>query len=373
MNIKATISRKPWILALFVFVLVSIWMLSGLKSNQEITTDTSQISAPGDANAMLKVQVETLHAEPISRRINVYGRTAPTRSITISAETEGRVALITATRGVPIKAGQPILELDMRDRQARVNQARASVQEHRTAFKAQSQLQTEGYVSDTQIAETLAKLETAKAELVRAQLDLANRVVRAPFDGVLGNREVEIGDFVRSGDAIATFVDNMTLIVTGTLAEQEIASISIGDDARANLVTGQSVAGRVRYLSPVAEESTRTFAIEVEIANPDGSMPAGVTAEIVLKGGETLAQKISPALLTLAPNGDLGVYIVDEFQRAEFIVINIERSETNGVWVSGLPETANVITVGQGYVSPGQQVKALSALSDTAVAAELLR
>ena len=111
---------------------------------------------------------------------------------------------------------------------------------------------------------------------------------------------VEVGDFVRSGDAIATFVDNLTLIVEGTLAEQEVGYITKGDEARAELVTGQSVKGRVRYVAPVADESTRTFTVELEIDNTNGQLPAGVTAEIVLKGGEAMAQKISPAFRPLS-------------------------------------------------------------------------
>jgi multidrug efflux system membrane fusion protein len=369
MNIKATIARNPWILAVLVLVLVALWMVSGLRTERELTTDTSQIKGPGDASEILKVQVSTVHAEPIARMINVYGRTAPARTVTISAETEGRVEKIGASRGVPVAAGAPILELDLRDRQAKIDQARASVVEHQTAYEAQSKLKTEGFVSDTQLAETLAKLEAAKAEQTRAQLDLQNRVIRAPFNGVLQERDVEIGDFVRSGDAVATFVDNTTLIVTGTLAEQELRGVKVGDEARAKLVTGHNVNGRIRYLSPVADESTRTFLIELEIDNSKGDMPAGVTAEMVLKGGETLAQKISPALLTLNSAGTLGVFIVDELDRAEFVPVTIERSETDGIWVSGLPETADVITVGQGYVTPGQQIEATRAPRETAVAA----
>ncbi len=70
-----------------------------------------------------------------------------------------------------------------------------------------------------------------------ALIAIEKREVRAPFDGVLQERDVEIGDFVRSGDALATFVDNLTLIVTGTLAEQEVAYVKAGDTARAELVT----------------------------------------------------------------------------------------------------------------------------------------
>jgi multidrug efflux system membrane fusion protein len=314
-----------------------------------------------------------MHAEPISRYINVYGRTQPARTITISAETEGRVETIKARRGQRLAKGDAILELDMRDRQAQVDQSRASVEEHRTSYEAQKSLKSDGYVSDTQIAETLAKLESAKAELLRAKLDLSNRTIRAPFDGVLQERDVEIGDFVRSGDAVATFVDNLTLVVAGTLAEKEVAHVKAGDEARAELVTGQSVKGTVRYVAPVADEATRTFTIELLVDNANGELPAGVTAEMILNGGEAMAQKISPALLTLDSAGTLGIFIVDSLQQARFVPIIIERSETNGVWVSGLPETADVITVGQGYVRDGQVVESARVLTETAVAAETLR
>jgi membrane fusion protein, multidrug efflux system len=372
MNIKATIARKPWILAILVFVLVAAWMLSGAGKDPEILSMTSQVSGDGDSDALTRVQVATMHAEPISRKISVYGRTAPARTITISAETEGRVEKIKARRGKRVTKGDVILELDMRDRLARVDQSKASVREHRTSYYAQKSLKSDGYVSDTQIAETLAKLETAKAELVRAELDLENRVVRAPFNGVLQERDVEIGDFVRSGDAIATFVDNITLIVMGTLAEQEVAYVKAGDQARAELVTGQNVRGTVRYVAPVADESTRTFNIELEIDNSADNLPAGVTAEMILSGGEAMAQKLSPALLTLDPEGTLGIFIVDRLQQARFFPVTIERSDTDGIWVSGLPETAEVITVGQGYVTDGQLVETSRIALETAVAAESL-
>ena len=372
MNIKATISRNPWILAVMVFALVALWMASGI-GNRNITSDTSQVTAPGEADGITRVQVSTMHAEPIARTISVYGRTAPARTITIAAETDGRVEVIHALSGKRVNAGEPILELDMRDRLATLEQARASVREHRTSYQAQLALKKEGYVSDTQIAETLAKLEASKADMVRAELDLKHRVVLAPFDGVLQDRDVEIGDFVRTGDPLATFVDNLTLIVTGTLAEQEVGFVETGDEARAELVTGQTVNGVVRYIAPVAEESTRTFTVALEIPNETGKLPAGVTAEMVLKGGEAMAQKISPALLTLDSEGALGIFIVDDLKQARFVPVTIERSETDGVWVSGLPETADVITVGQGYVRDGQQVEtAMANPRKTAVAAESL-
>ena len=375
MNIKATVSSKPWILAVTVFAALSLWMASGIFQEPELKDEASQVkSASTTESGMVPVQVERLTPELVERTVNVYGRTAPARRISLAAETEGRVEAINARRGELLRKGEPILTLDLRDRQARVRQAEASVREHKTAYEGQVTLQSDGYVSETQIAETLAKLENARAELLRARIDLDNRVIRAPFDGFIEDRDVENGDFVRSGDQVATFVDNLTLIVTGSLAEKDVANVSTGDTAMAKLVTGQEVRGIVRYVSPVADEATRTFNVELEIDNSDGSLPAGVTAEMALNGGEVLAFPMSPANLSLNAAGEIGVMTVDATSRAKFIPVQIEKSTSSGVWVSGLGDSANVITVGQGFVRTGQPVEILNpGPQETALAAETLQ
>jgi multidrug efflux system membrane fusion protein len=183
------------------------------------------------------------------------------------------------------------------------------------------------------------------------------------------DRAVEVGDYVRAGDPVATFVDNTRLIVTGSLAEQEAGFVKVGDTAVAVLVTGQEARGRIRYLAPVADEATRTFTVELEIPNPRGVLPAGVTAEMRIPGGEVLAYRVAPSLLTLDAGGDLGIKTVDASNRVVFHKVEIAHSEANGVWVTGLPGSANIIVVGQGYVSEGQAVVAVAAQPETALAA----
>ena len=372
MNISEAISKRPWLLAVFVAALVSVWMLSGILREGSAPGPLEQAADVGSEaqRAIPRVQVSVQTAKPITRFVSVYGRSAPARSVEIKAETDGRVQSIDADRGARVKKGQRILQLDMRDRQARLEQARASVTEHSTAYEAQLRLKSDGYVSETQIAETLAKLEAARAELTRAELDLRYREIRAPFDGVILDREVELGDFIKQGDPVISFVDNTRIIVTGTVSEKEARYVQTGMLAEAKLVTGQNVQGRIRYMAPVADEATRTFTVEVEIPNPDGSLPAGVTAELQIPGGEMLAHKISPSLLSLDAGGTIGIKTVNEYNQVEFFPVEIARSETDGVWISGLPETARIIVLGQGYVNVGLEVESVAADAETALAAE---
>lgn len=358
MRIIDSMTRRPWIIAVGVTGIVALWLASGaLNPEPEAPPDTA---APATVSAA-RVQIRAQSAEPVTRTIRIYGRTAPARTVEMKAETSGRVTALGIDRGKRARAGQLLVKLDLRDRQARLDQARAGVSEQQSAWEAQQELKPQGYVSDTQLAETRARLETARTELTRAELDLEYMQIRAPFVGTLQERAVEVGDYVRAGDPVATYVDNTHLVVTGSIAEQDAGFVRVGEQATAALVTGQEVKGRIRYLAPVADEATRTFTVELEIPNPDGDLPAGVTAEMRIPGGEVLAYRLAPSLLTLDANGTLGVKTVDAQNRVEFHAISIAHSEANGVWVTGLPDSTAIIVVGQGYVSAGQTVQPIEA------------
>lgn len=360
------LQTRPWILAVAIAAAVALWLASGSFGTHRPESDGTGTAA--SEPDMPRVQVATQQAASVMRHISVYGRTAPARTVELKAETNGRVTSLGVKRGEAASAGDLLFRLDLRDREARLQQAQAAVDEHAAAWKAQMELKPEGYVSDAQLAETKARLDAARAELTRARLDLEYMSIRAPFDGTVQERQVEIGDFVRAGDPVATFVDNTRLIVTGSIAEQDVRHVNPGDRATALLVTGEEVEGRIRYLSPVAEESTRTFTVELEIPNPEGRLPAGVTAEMRLRAGEIHAHRVSPSLLVLDAEGRLGISTVDAAGLVAFHPVEIARSETDGVWVTGLPEQATIITVGQGYVSAGQRVTPVEALPDTALA-----
>jgi multidrug efflux system membrane fusion protein len=368
MSIGKTLSSRPWLLAGLVAAVVVLWLASGSFTGHEPLAAAS--AAKAAPTGPVRVQARAQRAEPVTRFVSVYGRTAPARIVEIKAETSGRVEAFGAERGQQLRKGSVMVRLDLRDREARLGQSRAAVAQHRTAYEGQLELKAKGYVSDTQIAETLAKLESAKADLVRAELDLDYMTIRAPFDGVIQERTVELGDFVRAGDKVLTYVDNTSLIVTGTIAEQDAKFVTAGNEGSARLVTGEQVSGRIRYVAPVADVSTRTFAVELEVPNAAGKLPAGVTAEMRIPAGEMLAHKVSPAILSLDSAGRIGVMTVGEDSRALFTPVEIARSETDGVWVTGLPEAANVITVGQGYVTGGQPVEAVFGQQDTALAVE---
>ena len=362
--------QKSWLISAGIVVAIALWLASGqfgAESSDIISNDTSdQVTASKNA-----VRVRTQTAEEVMRMIVVNGKTAPARVVQLAAETDGRIVHVGAERGSNLERGDIIVRLDERDRSARLSQAEATVRQREVEFAARERLKSESYVSEAQLQESVALLEAARAEWTRAKLDLDYMTVRAPFAGALQARAVEIGDFVKRGDPIATYVDNRMIIVNANLSEFDARFVSVGDMAEATLATGETVRGRIRYVAPVADEGTRTFGVELEVDNTNGALRVGGTAELRIPAESVLAHRVSPALLTLDDAGNVGVKIISDGGKVEFVVADIALSSNDGVWLVGLPKTATIITVGQGYVASGAIVVAVPESDvETAVAAK---
>jgi multidrug efflux system membrane fusion protein len=290
--------QKSWLISAGVIVTIALWLASGQfgpKGDDIVSTNTAdQTTASKNA-----VRVRTQSAEEVMRMIVVNGKTAPARVVHLAAETDGRIVRVEAERGSNLEQGDVIVRLDERDRSARLSQAEATVRQREVEYAARERLKSESYVSEAQLQESVALLEAARAEWTRAKLDLDYMTVRAPFAGALQARAVEIGDFVKRGDPIATYVDNRMIIVNANLSEFDARFVSVGDMAEATLATGETVRGRIRYVAPVADEGTRTFGVELEVDNTNGALRVGGTAELRIPAESVLAHRVSPALLTL--------------------------------------------------------------------------
>lgn len=355
----ARLASRPGIVAAVLLALLAAWMLSGV-----IAPSPRAVERAAPANRELPptpVQVARLAAEPVQRTVTLSGRTAPARTVQIKAETSGRVVAIGAARGARVAEGGLLVRLDPGERLARLAEARAALRQRELEYDGQLKLKPQGYISDAKLAESLAQLEKARAEVARATLDVERMQIRAPFSGALQDRSVEVGDYVAPGTPVATFVDDRRLAVAGSVAEAQAGDVRVGLAGNARLATGQVAAGRLRYVAPVADVATRTFAVELEIPNLQGKLPVGVTADIELPVGEVRAHRLSPALLTLDDSGVVGVKLEAGGERVRFVPATVVRATADGVWITGLPDPAPVIVGGQGFVRDGDHIVVTSA------------
>ena len=340
-------------LAVGVIVAVTLWMLSGLGNEPPVQTRTT--SAASAEEVLPMVRTERRQAVDITREILLSGRTEANRSIDIKAEAEGSVIDIAIERGARAASGQSILQLDLRDRESRLAQAQALVRQREAEFQAISGLRGQQFSTEIQIAEAEAALASAEASEATIELELARTTVKAPFPGIVQERLVEIGDFVREGDVVATLVDLDPLIVVGEINERDIAHVQPGGRGEARILDGEKLEGSIRYISSVADPATRTFQLELAVPNADYHWRAGLTAELRLFSGTVRVHTLSSALLSLADDGSVGVKVVED-GKVRFYPVTIAGSAQDGMHVTGLPDSIEVITVGQGYVTEGQQV-----------------
>lgn len=344
--------RQPAWIALFIAVTLALWIASGqLAAESEEQADTSQAPLP-------KVQVQRMRAEPVQREITLYGRSEPDRIATLRAEVNGQVQAVLVKEGQQVKTGDLLLRIAANDMQQRVNAAQASLKQRKIELSAARSLQDKGYQSQSTLAQAEANVSAAQAQLEAAMLDLQKVEIHAPFDGVINQRFVEQGDLLQHGDRIATLVDLDPLVISADVTERYIQQLAVGQSAQVRMVSGEQLDGSIRYISSVSNLGTNTFNLEVQIANPDNQFKAGMSTELVIPLEQNWAIKITPAVMALDEQGNLGVKTLIQ-DKVKFTPIDIIKSDSQGVWLSGLGEQADVIVLGHGFVRDGDQVEAV--------------
>ncbi|MFP4003674.1 MAG: efflux RND transporter periplasmic adaptor subunit [Alphaproteobacteria bacterium] len=343
--------------AAVVAALLAAWQLSGLLPRDTGLASETRAAEEVAAPAAVSVRVRTLSARPHKSDLTVRGRTEAVRKDSVRAEVEGVVTELPVAKGGAVKAGDVICQLSIDSRQARLEQARAVLEQRKLEYEANSKLVKKGFRSETQIAAARAAYDAARAQLKAIEIEMGDTRIRAPYDGVLDERPVEMGDFMRKGDICGMVVDQDPFLVVGQVAEKEVGLIEPGAPGRAELVTGQTVSGKVRFISNQADPATRTFRVELEVPNPGGTLRDGVTAVVQIPLREVQAHLIPASILSLNDAGQRGVRAVDSENRVRFRPVEIIAQAGDGAWVTGLPDRVKVITVGQEYVIEGQTVR----------------
>lgn len=334
------------------------WVASGQYADGGRAPEAQKPPAQLDtADERPRVRVRRQVAEDWAAEVVLRGRTEAERMVEVRAETEGRVIALNASDGEAVGADTEIARLDPDDRPAAVKEAKAFLKQRRVEFEADRELAKKGFRAETTLAGSQAALEAAEAALTRARVELSNTRITAPFDGLIEDHMVEIGDFVKEGDPIVRVVDLDPIIIVAQVTERNLGRLSLDSIGRAKLVTGQVVEGRVRYLGTMADQTTRTFRVEMEVANPGGTIPDGATAELRIPLDSAQAHRVSPAVLTLTDRGLVGVKAVEADNSVKFHPVEILESGPRGMWIGGLPEEILLITVGQEFVTEGQLVE----------------
>jgi multidrug efflux system membrane fusion protein len=353
-KIKSILSSGPKT-ALIILALIVVWMLLGtLFGEKEQHTNAVKVD---EQKGMNEVLVEQSQAQAINREISILGQTAYSRRVLVTALTNGTVTDIPSTEGKLISKSKTIVQLDDRAIRAQFNHADALEKQKKMEYTGSKNLFDDELISAARLADSLSQYESAKAQKIQKQIQLESTRVTAPFEGVLQKVMVEQGDYVRTGQELAEILDFSPFIVSGEVSEKEAVYIEQGLKADARLIDGSIYHGVIAYKSSQADQNSRSFKLELEISNKENqSILSGISSSITIPVTHNKAHRIATSSLEIDDTGKFGVKIINADNLVSFHNIEVVKSSSQGLWVTGLPDTANIIVRGQGFVNAGDIV-----------------
>jgi membrane fusion protein, multidrug efflux system len=339
----------------------TLWIVSGHLLPRESAEGQAAIrlSEPKE-QPPFRVSVTTAHVTQHSPTLTLSGRTEADHKVTITARTAGVLTQLLVQRGQHVNKGDIVAVLSDEAREAQVAQAQALFDQRKAELDAKRLLIEKGTLPKLDLVNLEAQYKAAEAALASAKAERDRGVVRAPWAGVITDVPAEVGGaaFSMAGKEIATLVALDPMLAVAEVSERKLAGIKIGEQAEVRLITGQTVPGRVRYVAKSASPTTRTYRVEVEMANADGKIPDGITSEVVLSLAPVAAAQIPRSALTIASSGDIGLRLVDGSDKVTFVPVHIVEDGQDKMWVAGIDDGARVIVRGQDFVREGQLVAA---------------
>lgn len=353
--------------AVVVLIASAAWIATGQFSSVGSAADEAP-AAPAEsagteaaAPAVHTVAVVNPPRDEHARAIRVPGRTEANMRSALAARAAGVIAELPVRQGMKVGKGDVIMRLDAEGKEAAVETARQLLSQREAELKAAEQLASSGNLASLRLDEARSALAQARSEIEAAEAELDRTIVRAPFDGVVDQVNVEVGSSVMQGTEIATVLNLDPVLAVGQISEHDLRYVSVGDKGEVRLVDGRTLEGEIRYVSRDAAAETRTFRFELAVPNADATVPAGMTAEITLHAEPVATVMVPRSIVTLGKEGELGIHAVDPEDKVVFHPIDLVDDTAKGLFLAGIPEDARVIVAGQDLVSAGDTVKPVAA------------
>lgn len=298
---------------------------------------------------------------PVNERVAAVGWGRARQQVTIATRQPGIVEKVLFQGGETVKANQPLAQLRSETEQIAVETAEAQRELAAAAVERLKQL-TEGVVTRVARAEAETALKVADAALRRSREELDRMTIRAPFDGIMGLTNLQIGDYIAAGTPIATLDDRTSLLVEFTVPESVAPQIKKGLPLRASLVTrsGEIHEGTIDAVGTRIDPETRTLAVRGEIPNPSLALIPGSTFSISIR----LAGQDAPQIPGLSIQWDRrGAYVwrvtpKNEVERVDIAIVS--RTGDRVMVDANLKAGDKVVQEGGDQLRPGQSIRVAS-------------
>jgi len=289
--------------------------------------------------------------------LSAIGTMAAVQGVMVSADLPGIVERIAFESGGPVTEGDLLVQLDTRQERAQLAAAEAARDLAELNFKRMHGLVDEGAITRAEYDQAAAEQKQTEARVDEIRATIARKTIRAPFSGILGIRQVNLGQYLSGGNAVVSLQSLDPIYVNFNVPQQDVAQVKIGGDVRITIPeqTGGGFTGRITAINSVIDEATRNVQIQATLANPRGVLRSGmfVQTEVILGANRPIVT-LPASAISYAPYGD-SVFVVADLKdsqgrtykgvRQQFVKLGGTRGDQIGV-LSGVRPGEEIVTSG---------------------------
>lgn len=348
------------LIAVVVFLGVILGGIFGWKYLQ-MQQMAAQMSQPQPPAVVAATSVTKQDREPALRAV---GSVTPTEGVFVANEIPGVVTKIQFRSAQRVKAGELLVQLDDSVDQAQLAGLKAERRLAELRFKRMERLLAQNSTSKSEFDQAEAELQDAEAAVSAKQAEIAKKAIRAPFDGALGIRQVDLGEYLGSGTRIVSLQCLNPIYVDFTLPERHLSAIHVDQTVQVQVQAYPEAeySGQIRAIDPRINEGTRSVQVRAEFQNPEGKLHPGMFANVrvALPTREDVLT-LPRTAVTYAPYGD-SVFLIQEGEDGG-LTVQRKQVQTGEVWngrvaiLEGLAAGDRVVLSGQNKLRNGQAVK----------------
>jgi membrane fusion protein (multidrug efflux system) len=289
--------------------------------------------------------------------LNVIGTASAIQGVTVSADLPGIVDKIHFESGRAVRAGDVLVELDTRQERAQLAQAESDRDLARITYTREQQLVKEGVVPQAEYDNAFAQQKTTQAKVGEIQATIDRKTIRAPFSGILGIRQINLGQYLAAGQAIVPLQSLNPIYVNFGVPQQQASRVQVGRTVRVTRddVPGVQFKGGVTAVDSVVDQTTRNIQVQATLSNPEGRLRPGMFVQVEVGVGSPREVISLPAsAINYAPYGD-SVFVVTDMKdpkgstyrgvRQQFVTVEGSRGDQVAV-ISGLNPGDEVVSSG---------------------------
>lgn len=313
----------------------------------------------GAGGFAVNVVAEPVKAEKIEEKISLVGNLQADEAVEIKNQIDGLIQEIGFTEGQTVKAGQMLFVIDADKLKATLAQTQASLGLAQTTFDRLSTLIKSNAISQQEFDQASSDLESRKAQIDLIKAQLKETQILAPFDGVMGERKVSIGQFVNTGTTLTYLINQNPMKAEFRVPERFLGQLKEGQGIEVSVAAypNERFSGEVYFIDPQIDEMSRTALVKAKLPNQEGQLRRGMFANLSLIVSIRDEALTVPETALIPKSDDVFVFVVDKENKAQMKKVQVGiRLVGKAEILDGLANGEQVIVEGFQKIGPGSLV-----------------